>query len=415
MGGTTRNLTVVNTNNGSSNAVVWGQTANPSDAVTNVAVRNVTLVGNDNTQTMFGVGFGALAIGLNSNGVGNHNNLIENCLIKRTQYGIYSAGASAANKNTGTVIRDNDMITAAPDNVGRGGIVVRFENSAQIVENQIGNLSTNAANALGIAVGLVDVGNGTFVADEVTNATVTRNLISGVASSSIDGLSASGIAVASASSGTNNIVNNMISGVLSNALDPDLTVGILIGGGTGSVTNVYFNSVSMTGNRGTASASSFALVVGGTNPAVDVRNNVLTNTQTAAGPGESYAVGLSLRAAVLEPDLELQRPLHRRPAARHHRRSRQLADGRPQHLWPSGAPETLKDASSVSANPLFVSTSDLHITQSGSPVANHGTVIPSVTVDFVLTMPATAPPRRTWAPTSSAPTPSTSRWRAAVR
>jgi uncharacterized repeat protein (TIGR02543 family) len=381
VGGTTRNLTVVNTNNGSSNAVVWGQTANPSDAVTNVAVRNVTLVGNDNTQTMFGVGFGALAIGLNSNGVGNHNNLIENCLIKRTQYGIYSAGASAANKNTGTVIRDNDMITAAPDNVGRGGIVVRFENGAQIVENQIGNLSTNAANALGIAVGLVDVGNGTFVADEVTNATVTRNLISGVASSSIDGLSASGIAVASASSGTNNIVNNMISGVLSNALDPDLTVGILIGGGTGSVTNVYFNSVSMTGNRGTASASSFALVVGGTNPAVDVRNNVLTNTQTAAGPGESYAVGLSYAPPYSNltsnyndlytggPQLAIIGGLDNSPTG----------DRNTLAEWRT---ETLKDANSVSANPLFVSTSDLHITQSGSPVANHGTVIPSVTVDF---------------------------------
>ncbi|MCO5246955.1 MAG: hypothetical protein M9927_24575 [Anaerolineae bacterium] len=39
-------------------------------------------------------------------GTDNDGNRIENCTVKRALYGIYSAGASAANPNTGSVTAD---------------------------------------------------------------------------------------------------------------------------------------------------------------------------------------------------------------------------------------------------------------------------------------------------------------------
>ena len=101
-GGTTRDLTIVNTDPSQGSAVIWGQTGAGNPA-TNDAIKNLVLSGSGGTQTLFGVGFGASTIGLISGGVGNNTNSIENCLIKKVQYGIYSAGFSNANKNSGIV------------------------------------------------------------------------------------------------------------------------------------------------------------------------------------------------------------------------------------------------------------------------------------------------------------------------
>src|SRR5262249_22129281 len=81
--------------------------------------------------------------------------------ISKKQYGIYSGGASAANKNTGTIITQNVMNAASPNNITTGGILVNFENAPQITQNDIGNIikhdGTNGttATAFGIALGVV--------------------------------------------------------------------------------------------------------------------------------------------------------------------------------------------------------------------------------------------------------------------
>src|SRR6185295_18997695 len=58
-----------------------------------------------------------------------------------------------------------------------------------------------------------------------------------------------------------------------------------------STTQVYFNSVSMNGSQAGSSNKSYALAIGCNNPIVDVRNNVLYNTQTTTTTGTSYAMG----------------------------------------------------------------------------------------------------------------------------
>ena len=107
------------------------------------------------------------------------------------------------------------------------------------------------------------------------------------------GYSAFGIVINSVTSGTTLLSNNMISEVRAASTSSDFTAGIVAGGGAGSATQIYFNSVSMTGSRNAASFPSYGLAIGGTNPTVDLRDNILSNTQTSSSTGKSYAIGLA--------------------------------------------------------------------------------------------------------------------------
>jgi len=279
----TRNLTITNSNAGTSSAVVWLQTTAGADAATNNTIRNCNLVGSGNTQTLFGVGSGSATIAVTSTATGNNNNAFVNNNISKTKYGIYSGGANAGNKNTGTVINQNLINTVSPNNVAAGGILVGFENNITISGNVISEMSSAAATDLfAISVGFgISFSGATTVASEVTNATITNNIIGNVVGSGT--ASSLGIALSAATGGTSLIANNMVYGVISNATSPDIAAGIVSGGGAGSTTNVYHNTVAMQGTITGASAatqtSACLAVTAAAAPVLDIRNNIFTNTQ----------------------------------------------------------------------------------------------------------------------------------------
>ncbi|MEO6753391.1 MAG: hypothetical protein ABIP85_16565, partial [Chthoniobacteraceae bacterium] len=293
--GTDRSMSVTNTSTGTTSAVIWIQSSG-IDGATNNTIKNLNVAGNGNAQTLFGIGAGSSTISLTSVGTGNNSNTIQNNSISKTQYGIYSQGSSAAAKNTGNIITQNLINAASPNNVKFCGIRVGFENGILIANNKISNLSTTGSLAA-IAVGFsgVSFSTSSTTGNDVTNATITGNLIGSVLSTSTTGFSAMGIAVSSVSSGTTTIANNIITGVSALSTASDFAAGIFSGGGTGaSLTNIHYNSVSMTGTRGAASYPSYALAIGGTSAtSVDVRNNALYNTQTSTSTGKSYAIGLA--------------------------------------------------------------------------------------------------------------------------
>ena len=130
----TRNVTLTNTSVGTSSAVIWLQTNGTNNPAANNTIKNMNLVGSGNLQTLIGVGSGSSTISVTSTGTGNNNNTYQNNNISATQYGIYSGGASATNRNTGTVITQNAINTASPNNVGKGGIFVKFDNGPQITK-----------------------------------------------------------------------------------------------------------------------------------------------------------------------------------------------------------------------------------------------------------------------------------------
>ena len=292
-GTSSRDLTISNSSTSTSSAVIWANsvTTPADDAATNNIIRNCIIDGNSATTTLVGIGFGSATISISSLGNGNNNNVIHNNQISGVQYGVYSQGASATNKNAGNTISGNSITGTAPNGIGRAGIFVGFEDGVTIVSNTIGGVTTSSDGA-GITLGTISITTTSPGGNEVTNATISKNSIGSVISTSSS--SAIGIYVAPATSGVTTIDNNVIAGVTAGSTTPDIAGGIYVAGGAGSVTNIYFNSVSMTGVRpGSPSFPSFALAIAGSNPTVDVRNNILYNTQTTASAGKSYAYGLA--------------------------------------------------------------------------------------------------------------------------
>jgi uncharacterized repeat protein (TIGR02543 family) len=379
-GTSSRDLTITNTNTGTSSAVIWLQ-SNGADGATNNVVKNVILVGSGNTQTLFGVGSGSSTISITSTGTGNNNNTFQNCDISKTQYGIYSGGASAANKNTGNVIASNLINTASPNNVAIGGILVNFESGILIGANNIAHISSATTPAFGITLGTRPSNSfTTFTGSEVTGAIVSQNLVDDIFRNG-DGTSF-GIGVAtvtSASAAANTIANNMISRVRTSATPSDFAAGILLGGGTTGSTLVYFNSISMTG-AGATTAPTFGIVVGGSNPVVDLRDNIFYNTQTTS-TGKTYAIGLTYSSPYSNLTSDYNDFVSTGATA-------SFAvigglTGTDRVSLAAWRAETGKDTNSLAVDPVFISTSNLHLsTTAQSPVDRKAIAIAGIGFDI---------------------------------
>jgi hypothetical protein len=371
-----RNLTITNTNSGTSSAVVWMQT-NVADGATNNTVKNCNLVGNSNTTTLFAAGSGSSTISTGTLGTGNNNNSFVNNNISKTQYGIYAQGASAANKNTGTVINQNLINTVSPNNVQIGGIYIGFDNGATISGNTVSGMASSS-DAFGISTGVTSWVATTTTGNEVSNVTISKNALGLVQSTGTN--SAAGILAGPSATGTNQVSNNMIYGVISNSTPGDLTAGIFSICGAGA-TQVYYNTVSMSGDRGAGTTgSSLALAVMGTDPIIDIRNNILINKQTTASTGKSYAIGLGYSTFVNLTSNN--NDLFTSGANGNFAVTATLNAGTDRTslaLWQAA---TGKDAASINVDAVFNSATDLHLVTGSNPTINNAGATVSVTDDI---------------------------------
>jgi FG-GAP-like repeat/NPCBM-associated, NEW3 domain of alpha-galactosidase len=384
-GGTDRSLTV---NMISGVAVIY--LASGANGAQNNVIKNVNIVRTLTQGTTFGIFSGGNT--LPSNGADNDNNRFQNNVIQGTTYGISSRGASAANKNTGTIITQNVMTATGENRVRQFGIHAIFDDGAQITDNRISGIVNDLnGDAIGIALGTDSVGATTATGSDVSNALVARNRIGGVENQIV--FSAIGILVTGAATGTNNIVNNWVSGITApNSFD--LTAGIFVGTRAGGTQNVYYNSVSLTGTRteqsdGSTLEGSFALVVNGGNNPVNVRNNIFSNTQTQISlnpaTAKNYAVGIGYAAFT---NLIFDNNVLYAAGAQ----SRFGLTGNLRFAG-TGAVEytdlaafraaTNTNVNSSALDPRFVSANDLHI-QTGvpTPVESRGVPIAGITTDY---------------------------------
>lgn len=382
-----RELTIQNTNTGTS-AVVISIGSNGANGAQNNTIQNVNVLGQDPTTSLLGISLGGAAPGTTATGPNNGNRVLNNS-VKRAIFGIYSAG-QAATPNTGTEIRENETSNITGDRIRRVGILVFNENGVQITENSINGISTNESqDGIGIGVGTQGIDTTLTTSGGVSNALVARNKINGVASLSTTGFSAAGITVAGGTLGANTIQNNMISGVTAPSTAPDIVAGVYIVGATGSNTRLYHNSISMTGDRGTVDGQmpSYGLAITGVDPTVELKNNIFYTTQTAgcttACPtAQSYAIGMvSSTFTNLDSnynDFWSASGLSQDGGFR--TGSLAVSAGTSYAtlaLWQAAVSD---DANSLEFDPLFISTTDLHI-ELASAVVGLGTPIGSVTVD----------------------------------
>jgi trimeric autotransporter adhesin len=376
----TRNLTINNTSTSGSSAVVWLQT-NVADGVTNNKVINCNIVGNTNTTTLFGIGSGSSLISTSSFGTGNNNNQFINNNISKSQYGISSQGASAANKNTGTFINQNLINTVSPNNVRLGGIVVGFENGVNINANNISGISA-ATDVFGISLGnhIGSISSAPATVNEVVNATVTKNIISGVTTSSTDA-AAGIIQCIIVNPSITTISNNMVSGIASPSTSPDITTGIYLGGGNGT-TNVYNNTVLMTAARGTMPG--YALAIGGSNPSVNLQNNILVYNSGGSGAGIGYSIALAYTTYTNLTSNNNDFYISGTNTVLAKVGSITGSTANQQATLAAWRTTTGKDANSVNVNPTFTSATDLHLQSvlANATLNNTGINVAAVTDDI---------------------------------
>jgi hypothetical protein len=381
-----RELTVNNTSPGATAGAVIVVMSGVAGAQNNT-VKNVNIAGFSPTQTLIGIALGGAAPG--AAGTDNDNNRVQNCSFQRSFIGIYNVGASAVNPNTGTVITQNDLSSTGANRLRRAGILVFNENGIQITENSIGGITSDEGlDAYGIGVGIQDVTTTAVTNGGVSNALISRNRINGIASTNTVGFSASGIAIAGDPAGPNTISNNMISGVIAPATSPDIVDGIFVAGVAGSSTRLYHNSISMTGDRGVVAnqIGSYGLAISGTDPIVELKNNIFYTTQTSGSASvddKSFAIGMNATTFVnLDSNFNDFWSAGANDAG--FRTGGLGAVGSDQINLAAWQTVVLDDGSSVEVDPLFVSdVTDLHLTPP-SPVLAGGTgvLLATVPADF---------------------------------
>jgi len=379
-----RELTIQNTNVGTSNVVIAVQSG--TNGAQNNSIKNVNILGQDPLTSLIGISLGGNTPG--TVGTDNDNNRVENCSIQKAIFGIYSGGLSLANQNTGTVITNNDLSATGANRIRRVGAVFFNENGINVTYNSISVDTNESADGIGIALGIQAIDATSTTSGGITGALVSHNKINGIVSSSTTGFSAVGISIAGAVGTPNLIQNNMISGVTSPSTSPDITAGIYVAGVLGADTRIYNNTVSMFGDRGTVATQmpSFAIAITGTDPIVDLKNNIFSNTQIASGGGanaKAYAIGMVSTAFTnLNSNYNNFNSSGTQDGG-FRTGSLGVATGTEYStlaLWTTAVSD---DNNSVEISPVFVSASDLHLdVNSNASLDNLGTPIVAVVNDF---------------------------------
>lgn len=346
VGGTSKDLTISNTNTS-------GGTVCYSNGATNNTLKNSVVTG-VTTSTSNGVVFmSTVATGA----VGNSTNTIQNNDLRggatSPAYIFFNSG-SASPKNSANVITQNRVFNFSNTGIRDDGNSV----GATYSGNEIFEAAVQSTSLTGFRPSATSIDGFTFTRNSIhdLNTTNTGNVY--------------GIHLFDTSTAaTSEISNNMIT--LSPAAP--LTVrGIYDQTALGEKFNVVFNSVYL-GGTGTGASNSEAYFwsIASTTSA---RNNILVNARTG-GTGKHYAYRLNSTLANIISDYN---DIYATGGTGNVFGNDGTADRADLAAWQAA---TAKDAASKSVDPLFVSTSDLHIAVT-SPVESQGITVAGLTVDF---------------------------------
>lgn len=406
--GDSRDLTVRNNSTMGATAAIWLSSVAAGNGATNNVVRNLEIsAGTDSTASgtiaSFGIAMSGTTISTTSNGVDNDNNQFLSNRIVRARYGIMTRGTTT-NLNITPVIENNIIgpDSFGADQIAKVGIFVQADTGGiirgNIVQN-VGCLHTQActgADRVGIGVGNESWSGspGTITSNTYkVEGNIVRNIIEERNNSSV------GITLGTTASGspTNNVVaNNFVLNVRANGQISDQTVGIGISGGHSDV--VVNNSIALYGDvdpGASSSASAYGSGIrlpsanGSTHANLTLRNNGIYLDLRSNDPGvRFYAIsgreasysfgtgGQDTNNYFLNPTNAQLRTggLGSATGLILATEFTTLANWRTAYSTP-------QDASSIQADPLFVSLTDLHL-QALSPMIGQGVPVAGVTDDI---------------------------------
>ena len=268
-GSNSRNLTISNSNTGVSSAVVWlASVASPADGATNNIVKNIITTGNATTTTMAGIISSGVTIGAVADSP-NNGNTYQNNLISTSYYGIVITGASATESS-------NSVLSNSISSIGLQGIFASNQSGISISSNTISgvNSSTNINTA------------GIYISGSYSGGSISENKISDIKNTTAAGRQAMGIWLVSSSSSIGlSVSNNIIFDVANSGNSAVLSRcshGIYIA--TGSGYNIFNNTVNINTNPTAANTvgKNAALYVASGVSSLDVRNNILMNSQSTS-------------------------------------------------------------------------------------------------------------------------------------
>ena len=368
-GGTTRDLTISNSNTGTSSAVIWVGSASASNGAINNTIKNCIITGNAPATTMAaiisssGTTIGGVAEAANANNT-YQNNVINTCLN-----GIAIVGPSTG--DSATTISDNLIGSATAGNkIGFRGLFISNQTNVAVTNNTIFGVNTSSSST---ASGIKIVG-------AISGGNISKNTISDIKNTNSGGWGCNGIFLTASSTASNlTIANNMVFDIASYGYGGDGSsdngYGIIIAGGGGY--NIYYNSVEMNTDQTDITGLPAALnVTSGVTTAnsLNVRDNIFSNSQTIGTDRFSIICNA---ANTVFTDINYN----------------DYQSGTGTDLGSFGGSNvatltawqtaTAKDANSISVAPVFTSATDLHlVTGSNCAIDHRGTPITGITTDF---------------------------------
>ncbi|MFN8249955.1 MAG: T9SS type A sorting domain-containing protein [Ferruginibacter sp.] len=277
--GNTRNLTISNTNTGTSSTVVWLNSVDASTAATNNTVKNCTITGNAGTTTLAAVMQSGSTVGATAEAANNNNNYFNN-LVSAAMVGINLVGATGNENNN---IIDSNFIgsTVAASKMGSGGIRIAQQASCQVIDNTIAGATSSTAAVVTTGIGLSGTANG---------ITISGNKISDIKHTT-DGCN--GIYLGSSSTGANvDVFNNFVFDVAGKGRNQrgagDNGYGIMVDAGGGY--DIYYNTVNINTSQ-TSNGNPACINIGSgvsTASSVNIKNNIFSINQS--GGGQHYSI-----------------------------------------------------------------------------------------------------------------------------
>jgi len=286
-GGTDRNFTIKNNATVATTVVIWITSASATNGANNNVFRNCNIVGTTGTNTTIaGILSGSgVTLGDDSQ-YPNNNNIILNNAFSSTQNGMYLRG-NTTTLDSNWVVKGNSFgsTNTAEKHSFRGFLIGNAKNflvdSNFVVGVQSAATSTSAMSGIQIAL-------------NVANGTVTRNIVRDIKQVSTTGYGAYGINISSATTTSNlNIYNNFVSDIAGNGSTTLANNGHGIYVNAGGGYNIYYNTVSLSTNQ-TASGGITAALLVTAGTGLNIKNNILSNTETV---GNNYALYSSIAAA----------------------------------------------------------------------------------------------------------------------
>ena len=307
----------------------------------------------------------------NTVGGGTANSLVNNATSGSTTYGISASSVSAASLTcSGNTIRNiQSAVTGTSFNQGTAGIYISIPGGTFTADNnKIHSVSNSNVSQQCIVSGLtIYAGTGTVTGNFIHSLSVANNLsaIRGISSFSTIGI----------------FTNNMVS-LGKDSTGTSITHGCQIYGihdWPSSVSNYISNSIYISGSAGDGTSNTFALYSEATGSR-RFTNNIFQNSRSNTGSsGKHYAIRVAGASANPSGLLCNYNDIFANGTGGvlGYFNSTDIADISSWRIT------TGKDTNSISSDPKFISSSDLHIDSNiASPVDAAGTPVAGITTDF---------------------------------